>query len=131
VGVGAAVRWFAPGWVRLDVLAAWLFLALSATGLTLTGGLGGLPSLAQGAFMSVGAFATALLVASAGWPASATIPVAIGAAVVLALASGGVLVRLPPLFLPVSTWLVAWPLPPGPTPFPSPAARPPRPFRPP
>jgi branched-chain amino acid transport system ATP-binding protein/branched-chain amino acid transport system permease protein len=108
VALGAALPWFAPGSVHVDVLAAWLYLALSATGLTLTAGLGGLPSLAQGAFMSVGAFATALLVARAGWPAGATVPVAIGAALVLALASGVVLVRLPPLFLAVSTWLVAW-----------------------
>jgi branched-chain amino acid transport system permease protein len=108
VALATALPWFAPGWVHVDVLAAWLYLALSATGLALTAGLGGLPSLAQGAFMSVGAFATALLVARAGWPAGATIPVAVGAALVLALASGVVLVRLPPLYLAVSTWLVAW-----------------------
>jgi branched-chain amino acid transport system ATP-binding protein/branched-chain amino acid transport system permease protein len=104
----AALPWFAPGWVHVDVLAAWLYLALSATGLGLTAGLAGLPSLAQGAFMSIGAFATALLTARAGWPVSATVPVAVAAALGLALVSGVVLVRLPPLFLAVSTWLLAW-----------------------
>ena len=108
VALAAALPWFGPGWVHVDVLAAWLYLALSATGLGLTAGLAGLPSLAQGAFMSVGSFATALLTARAGWPATATIPVAVGAALVLALLSGVVLVRLPPLYLAVSTWLVAW-----------------------
>ncbi|HSS72078.1 MAG TPA: ATP-binding cassette domain-containing protein [Gaiellaceae bacterium] len=108
VALAAALPWFGPDWVHIDVLAAWLYLALSATGLALTAGLAGLPSLAQGAFMSVGSFATALLAARAGWSASATIPVAVGVALVLALACGVVLVRLPPLYLAVSTWLVAW-----------------------
>jgi branched-chain amino acid transport system permease protein len=108
VALAAALPWFGPGWIHVDVLAAWLYLAFSATGLALTAGLGGLPSLAQGAFMSVGSFATALLTARAGWPVTATVPVAVGVALVLALASGVVLVRLPPLYLAVSTWLLAW-----------------------
>jgi branched-chain amino acid transport system permease protein len=108
VALAAALPWFGPDWVHIDVLAAWLYLALSATGLALTAGLAGLPSLAQGAFMSVGSFATALLVARGGWSASATIPVAVAVALLLALACGVVLVRLPPLYLAVSTWLVAW-----------------------
>jgi branched-chain amino acid transport system permease protein len=108
VVLAAALPWFAPDWVHIDVLAAWLYLALSATGLALTAGLAGLPSLAQGAFMSVGSFATAVLAARAGWPVATTIPVAVAAALVLALVCGVVLVRLPPLFLAVSTWLVAW-----------------------
>ena len=108
VALAAALPWLGPGWVHTDVLAAWLYLALSATGLALTAGLAGLPSLAQGAFMSVGSFATALLAARAGWSASAAIPVAVAVALLLALACGVVLVRLPPLYLAVSTWLVAW-----------------------
>jgi branched-chain amino acid transport system permease protein len=106
--LACALPWYAPGWVHVDVVAAWLYLALAATGLGLTAGFAGLPSLAQGAFMSVGAFATALLTARAGWNAEATIPVAVAVALVLALVSGLVLVRLPPLFLAVSTWLLAW-----------------------
>jgi branched-chain amino acid transport system permease protein len=106
--LACALPWYAPGWVHVDVVAAWLYLALAATGLALTAGFAGLPSLAQGAFMSVGAFATALLTARAGWNAEATIPVAVVVALVLALVSGLVLVRLPPLFLAVSTWLLAW-----------------------
>jgi branched-chain amino acid transport system permease protein len=106
--LACALPWYAPGWVHVDVLAAWLYLALAATGLGLTAGFAGLPSLAQGAFMSAGAFATALLTARAGWNAEATIPAAVAVALLLALVSGFVLVRLPPLFLAVSTWLLAW-----------------------
>ncbi len=106
--VACALPWWAPGWIHIDVLAAWLYLALAATGLGLTAGFAGLPSLAQGAFMSAGAFSTALLAARAGWNAEATIPVAVAVALLLALASGLVLVRLPPLFLAVSSWLLAW-----------------------
>jgi branched-chain amino acid transport system permease protein len=106
--LACALPWWAPGWIHVDVLAAWLYLALSATGLGLTAGFAGLPSLAQGAFMSAGAFSTALLTARAGWNAEATIPVAVAVALLLELVSGLVLVRLPPLFLAVSTWLLAW-----------------------
>ena len=106
--LACALPWYAPGWVHVDVVAAWLYLAFAATGLGLTAGFAGLPSLAQGAFMSVGAFATALLTARAGWKAETTIPVAVAVALALAFVSGLVLVRLPLLFLAVSTWLLAW-----------------------
>jgi branched-chain amino acid transport system permease protein len=108
VAFGCAVPWIAPGWVHVDVLAAWLYLALAATGLVLTVGIAGLPSLGQGAFMSIGAFTTALLVARAGWPAEAAVPVAVGAALVAGLLAGLVVVRQPPLFLAVSTWILSW-----------------------
>jgi branched-chain amino acid transport system permease protein len=108
LALGCAVPWFAPGWVNVDVLAAWLYLALAATGLGLTVGIAGLPSLGQGAFMSIGAFATALLVARAGWSADAAAPVAVGASLVAGLLAGLVVVRQPPLFLAVSTWILSW-----------------------
>jgi branched-chain amino acid transport system permease protein len=108
LALGCAVPWFAPGWVHVDVLAAWLYLALAATGLGLTVGIAGLPSLGQGAFMSIGAFATALLVARAGWSADAAVPVAVGASLVAGLLAGLVVVRQPPLFLAVSTWILSW-----------------------
>jgi branched-chain amino acid transport system ATP-binding protein/branched-chain amino acid transport system permease protein len=108
VALGCAVPWIAPGWVHVDVLAAWLYLALAATGLVLTVGIAGLPSLGQGAFMSIGAFTTALLAARAGWASEATVPVAVGAALVAGLLAGLVVVRQPPLFLAVSTWILSW-----------------------
>src|SRR6266542_2048047 len=52
--------------LRLQDLAGWLYLALAATGLAFALGLGGMPSLCQGAFMAIGAFTAALLRTRAG-----------------------------------------------------------------
>ena len=106
--LACAVPWIAPGWVHVDELAAWLYLALSATGLVAAVGLAGLPSLAQGAFMTIGALTTGLLAARAGWPVEATVPVAVLASLVGGLVSGLAVVRLDPLFLAVGTWILAW-----------------------
>jgi branched-chain amino acid transport system permease protein len=103
-----AVPWIAPGWVHVDELAAWLYLALSATGLVATVGLAGLPSLAQGAFMTIGALTTGLLAARAGWPVEATVPVAVLASLAGGLVAGLAVVRLEPLFVAVGTWILAW-----------------------
>ena len=108
VAVAAALPWFAPGWVHIDELAGWLYLALAATGLVVTVGLAGLPSLGQGAFMGIGAFATGLLVARAGWPAEAAVPVALLVSLVAGILAGAAVVRLAPLFLAVSTWILTW-----------------------
>ena len=96
------------GFVHVEELAAWLYLALAASGLVLAVGFAGLPSLGQGAFMSVGALATAVLVARAGWPPMAALPVALAASVAVALIAGLAVVRLPLVFVAVSTWLLTW-----------------------
>ena len=106
--LACAVPWIAPGWVHVDELAAWLYLALSATGLVAAVGLAGLPSLAQGAFMTIGALTTGLLTARGAWPVEATVPVAVLASLVGGLVSGLAVVRLDPLFLAVGTWILAW-----------------------
>ncbi|HEX2432366.1 MAG TPA: hypothetical protein VHI55_00315, partial [Gaiellaceae bacterium] len=54
--------------IGLDRLASDLYLAAAAVGLGIIVGLGGMPSLGQGAFVALGAFGTALLSAKAGWP---------------------------------------------------------------
>ncbi len=108
VAVAAALPWFAPGWVHVDELAGWLYLALAATGLVITVGIAGLPSLGQAAFMSIGAFATGLLFARAGWPVEATVPAATAAALVVGTATGVAVVGLAPLFLAVATWILTW-----------------------
>jgi branched-chain amino acid transport system permease protein len=95
-----------PG-VRLDALAQTVYLAVAATGLGLTVGAAGLPSLGAGAFMAIGAFTAALLVARSGWPVEPAALCGAAAAVVAALLCGGV-VRLRPVFVAVSTWLLAW-----------------------
>jgi branched-chain amino acid transport system permease protein len=106
--LAGVVPWIAPGWVHVDALAAWLYLALSATGLVVTIGLAGLPSLAQGAFMTVGALTTGLLAARAGWPVEATVPAAVLASLVGGLVTGLAVVRVDSLFLAVGTWILAW-----------------------
>src|SRR5262249_9124007 len=93
---------------EIDTLAGWVYLALAAEGLWLAAGLAGLPSLGQGAFMSIGAFTTALLTARAGWPAEATVPVGVATAFAVGLGTGAAVVRLPRLYVAVSTWILTW-----------------------
>src|SRR5437762_1636306 len=95
-----------PG-IRLDALADTVYLAVAATALGLTVGAAGLPSLGAGAFMAIGAFTAALLVARSGWPVEPAALCGAAAALVAALLCGGV-VRLRPVFVAVSTWLLAW-----------------------
>ena len=119
-------RWRAPAWlalavllvvaaipflslpgVRMDALADTAYLALAATALGLIVGPGGLPSLGTGAFMAIGAFTSALLVARSGWPLEPAALAGAAAALVAGLVCGGV-VRLRRVFVAVSTWLLAW-----------------------
>jgi branched-chain amino acid transport system permease protein len=93
---------------QVQRLASWLYLALAAVGLAFALGLAGMPSLCQGAFMAIGAFAAAQLRAKGGAdPVSA----ALGGAA-LATAAGVVLgvgfVRLGRVLFAVATWLSAW-----------------------
>ncbi len=100
--------WWAPGFVEVDTLAGWVYLALAAEGLWIAAGLAGMPSLGQGAFMSMGAFTTALLTARAGWPVEATVPVGTAVALAAGLVIGAAVVRLPRLYIAVSTWILTW-----------------------
>ncbi|HET7808675.1 MAG TPA: ATP-binding cassette domain-containing protein [Gaiellaceae bacterium] len=106
--LGAAVLPFLslPG-VRVDALADTAYLALAATALGLIVGPAGLPSLGTGAFMAIGAFTSALLVARSGWPLEPAALAGAAAALVAGLICGGV-VRLRRTFVAVSTWLLAW-----------------------
>ena len=107
VAVLALVPFLSLPGVRLDALANTLYLALAATALGLTVGSAGLPSLGNGAFMAIGAFTSALLVARSGWPVEPAALAGAAAALVAGLLSGGV-VRLRRAFVAVSTWLLAW-----------------------
>jgi branched-chain amino acid transport system permease protein len=99
---------YAPPWVHVDGVAGSLYLALAATGLWLSAGLGGMPSLGQGAFMAAGAFTVALLVSRTGvGPLSATLLAVLVAAAGGALAGAGVM-RLQPVFVAVTTWILSW-----------------------
>ncbi len=66
---GALILWFAPvgmGRYGTYVLTLWLVMAIAVMGLNLTLGVAGLKSLAQAAFMGIGAYATGLLTAKMG-----------------------------------------------------------------
>ncbi|HET9324260.1 MAG TPA: ATP-binding cassette domain-containing protein [Gaiellaceae bacterium] len=94
--------------VGLDRLAGDLYLGAAAVGLGVIVGLGGMPSLGQGAFVAVGAFGTALLTSKLGWPDELALA---GAALVAAAAGGAVglvAARLRPAIVAVVTWLLAW-----------------------
>jgi ABC-type branched-subunit amino acid transport system ATPase component/ABC-type branched-subunit amino acid transport system permease subunit len=108
VVLAALVPLVAPAWVHVDGLAAGLYLALAATGLWVALGLAGMPSLGQGAFLGIGAFTEALLTAKAGWPVvPATVVGVLAAAAAGALTGIGV-VRLRPVFIAVTTWILTW-----------------------
>jgi branched-chain amino acid transport system permease protein len=96
------------GLVHVEAAAAWLYLALAASGLVLAVGLAGLPSLGQGAFMTIGALVTALLAGRFGWPPMLALPVALAASVAAALVTGLAVVRLERVAVAASTWLVTW-----------------------
>ena len=93
---------------RMPDLAAFVYLVLAAVGLSYAAGLAGIPSLGQGAFVAIGAFAEALLRTKAGWPLLPSLAVAILAAAavggVIALATG----RLRGAFVAVATWILTW-----------------------
>lgn len=67
--LAAVLLWFVPagmGRYGTYVLSLWLVTAIAVMGLNLTLGLAGLKSLAQAAFMGIGAYATALLTTKLG-----------------------------------------------------------------
>jgi branched-chain amino acid transport system permease protein len=93
---------------RLVDLAGFVYLALAAVGLGYAVGLAGIPSLGQGAFFGIGAFAEAIARAKGGVPLLPSLLLAVlvtGACGVLTgLATG----RLRGAFVAVSTWILSW-----------------------
>jgi branched-chain amino acid transport system permease protein len=94
--------------IRLDALAATLYLAVAAVGLGLTVGRAGLPSLAQGAFMGIGAFVAAPLRSGNHTSAIAAALAGAVAASALAVIAGVGIVRLRAVFVAVGTWILSW-----------------------
>ena len=85
-----------------------LLLLLAAMGLNLALGYAGSPSLGQGGFVAVGAYAAAALVAKRGWDPIAAVLVATAIAGVVAWAVSAGVARLRPPFVALATWLFAW-----------------------
>jgi len=106
VGVAAAVP-FLPGSVRVDGLAGTGYLALAAIGLGFATGIGGMPSLAQGAFVGVGAIVAAHLVTD-GWPGPGAAVAGAAVAAVAGVAVGATIVRFRPVYVVAVTWVATW-----------------------
>jgi len=105
-----AVAAFAPlvlGDSRLADLAGGLYLAIAATGLAFAVGVGGLPSLAQGAFVAAGAVVSARLL-QVGAPTVVAAPVGAAAGAASAALVALLFVRLPRAGIAAATWIVAW-----------------------
>ncbi|MGZ8695300.1 MAG: ABC transporter permease subunit [Gaiellaceae bacterium] len=93
--------------LRLASFASWAYLALAAVGLAVTVGLAGMPLLAQGALLGIGAV-TAAALRDHGWPPLAAAALAAAVAALAGALLGLGLGRLRPAFVAVGTWIVAW-----------------------
>ena len=108
--VAALVPIVLPSSVGTDGLADTGYLALAAVGLGFAVGIGGIPSLAQGAFVGVGAI-TAAHAVDAGPPPLAAALLGAALAAVGGLVVGLGLARLRPVYVVAATWLATWLLP--------------------
>jgi branched-chain amino acid transport system permease protein len=93
---------------RMPDLAAFVYLAVAAVGLAYAVGLAGIPSLGQGAFLGVGAFAEAIARAKWGWPLLPSLVFAVLAASAAGGLTGLATGRLRGAFVAVSTWILSW-----------------------
>ena len=108
LALGALVPVFVRDTLVLDGLAATLYLALAASGLAFAVGLAGMPSLAQGAFVGIGAVCGAQLRVHGDLdPLLAGLGGA-GAALLAGAVVGAGVFRLRPAFVAVCTWVVSW-----------------------
>ena len=106
LAVAALVPFVLPGSVRLDGLAETAYLAAAAIGLGFAIGIGGMPSVAQGAFVGVGALVAAHLAPS--WPPVAAALLGGAAAAAGGVAVGAAIVRFRPVYVAAATWIVTW-----------------------
>jgi len=93
---------------QMPDLAAFVYLAVAAVGLAYAVGLAGIPSLGQGAFLGIGAFAEAIARAKWGWPLLPALLLGIGAAAAAGVLTGLATGRLRSAFVAVSTWILTW-----------------------
>jgi branched-chain amino acid transport system permease protein len=107
LAAAALVPLWAPS-ATVDTAARGLLTALAATGLAFAIGLAGLPSLGQGAFLAVGAFAAALLRVHLELPLAPAVLAGALAAAAAGIVVGVGVVRLQPVFVAVTTWLATW-----------------------
>ncbi|HXV02819.1 MAG TPA: ATP-binding cassette domain-containing protein [Gaiellaceae bacterium] len=106
LAAAALVPFVLPGSVRLDGLAETVYLAAAAIGLGFAIGIGGMPSIAQGAFVGVGAVVAAHL--APGWPPLAAALVGGAAAAAGGVVVAAAIVRFRPVYVAAATWIVTW-----------------------
>src|SRR5439155_14802692 len=94
--------------VRIDAVAADVYLAFAAVALGFVVGIGGLPVLGFGAFMAIGAFTAALLRVRASWPFPPAALAGAALACVGGVAAGIGVLRLQRVFIAATTWILAW-----------------------
>ena len=93
---------------RMPDLAAFVYLAVAAVGLAYAVGLAGIPSLGQGAFLGIGAFAEAIARTKGGWPLLPSLLLAVLAATAAGVLTGLATGRLRGAFVAASTWILTW-----------------------
>jgi branched-chain amino acid transport system permease protein len=93
---------------RLVDLAGFVYLALAAVGLGYAVGLAGIPSLGQGAFFGIGAFAEAISRAKGGVPLLPSLLLAVLVTAACGVLTGLATGRLRGAFVAVSTWILSW-----------------------
>ena len=82
-------------------------MALAAVGLGFAVGAGGMPSIAQGAFVGLGAVVAAHLSGS-GWPPLVAAVVGMLAAGAAGVAVGAAIVRFRAVYVAAATWIATW-----------------------
>jgi branched-chain amino acid transport system ATP-binding protein/branched-chain amino acid transport system permease protein len=92
----------------LDSLAGGLYLGLAAIGLGAVVGLAGIPSLAQGALVAAGVFASVLARTRLGLPLAPAAGLGALAGGALGLPVGALVAGLSPAVAAVATWLCSW-----------------------
>src|SRR5262245_7736485 len=93
---------------RLVDLAGFVYLALAAVGLGYAVGLAGIPSLGQGAFFGIGAFAEAIARSKGDVPLLPSLLLAVLVAAACGVVTGLATGRLRGAFVAVSTWILSW-----------------------
>ena len=92
----------------LSGLTTAVLLFTAAGGLIAPVGWAGLPSLGQGAFVGIGAYAVAIASSRWGWGPLASVPFAIAVAAAAGWVTGAAVARLRAPFAALATWLVSW-----------------------
>src|SRR5262245_50249375 len=93
---------------RLVDLAGFVYLALAAVGLGYAVGLAGIPSLGQGAFFGIGAFAEAIARSKGDVPLLPSLLLAVAVTGACGVLTGLATGRLRGAFVAVSTWILSW-----------------------